>query len=343
MTATLDPRSIGVLICTYRRGASLARGLAALAVQQRPPDEVIIVVRDGDDETLACLGARGADGLALRIVTVSRPGTVAALNAGLEACGSDVLAITDDDTVPRPDWLARILDRFRADPGLGALGGRDRCHDGETFDDRQAAVVGRISWWGRATGNHHIGAGAIRDVDFLKGANMSFRTAAFAGIRFDRRLRGSGAQPYEDGCFSLAVRRAGWRMRYDPEIVVEHYPGRRADTRYYGGVTRVVDAQQYRDFAYNNVLCYWDEFSVPRHVAFILWSLLIGVGLIPGLLQAIRFTPALGLGSWQRFLLAMEGKSSAYRDLIAARRRAASQAREAAVPEGRTGPEYDRG
>ena len=57
-------------------------------------------------------------------------------------------------------------------------------------------------------------AGAVRDVDYLKGANMSFRVKAVAGARFSTLLRGHGAGPHEDMAFSIAVRRRGWRLRH---------------------------------------------------------------------------------------------------------------------------------
>ncbi len=78
------PRSIGVLICTYRRPESLGRCLAALAAQERRPDEVIVVVRDSDAATHDWLASCKPDGLRLRVVGVTLPGTVAALNTGLE-------------------------------------------------------------------------------------------------------------------------------------------------------------------------------------------------------------------------------------------------------------------
>jgi hypothetical protein len=44
-------------------------------------------------------------------------------------------------------------------------------------------------------GNHHLGVGEPREVDVLKGVNMSYRRTAIADIHFDERMRGTGAQP----------------------------------------------------------------------------------------------------------------------------------------------------
>jgi glycosyltransferase involved in cell wall biosynthesis len=284
------------------------------------PDEIILVVRESDHDTLTRLRQRQPDKLPLRLITVSEPGLVAARNAGLAACQTDVLAIIDDDAIPRPDWVERILHLFSTYPNMGGLGGRDRCFNGTAFDDRQRPVVGRLLWFGRRIGNHHIGAGAIREVDLLKGANMSYRTAAIANLRFDNRLRGSGAQPYEDIAFCLAVRRQGWQLMYDPDVLVDHYEGSREEPRYYGGTMPVSDAVAFRNFAYNGVVAFWEEFSPLRRFVFLLWSALIGTRVCPGFIQAIRFTPSMKFGSWYRFWLAQQGILSAYADLLLRRK-----------------------
>ncbi|WP_428395963.1 glycosyltransferase family 2 protein [Lichenicoccus sp.] len=311
-----QPQTIGVLICSYRRPDSLLRGLAALAAQTRMPDDVLVVARADDAATLEALAARPLAGpLPLRVLTVSRPGTVHALNTGLESCRTDVLAITDDDTVPHPDWLARILAHFSKDPALGGVGGRDWCHDGARFEDRGASPVGRLQWFGRTIGNHHLGIGAPRDVDFLKGANMSYRAAALGGMRFDTRLCGTGAQPYEDIAFSLAVRRAGWKLLYDPLVAVDHYAATREEPRHYAGVAKGRDLRGLSELAHNEVVALWPSLTPAGRVAYVVWSVLVGTGTSPGLVQAIRYVPRLGTGSWRRFGTVQRAKMSGYRSL----------------------------
>src|SRR6266702_3200083 len=118
---------LSVLVPTYRRPADLSRCLSALAAQTRVPDEIIIVTHSEDIDTLALL-ARQQEILPLRTVTVDRSGVVAKLNRGLSVCQGDIVAITDDDAAPRPDWLARIEAHFRDDARIGAAGGRDFVH-----------------------------------------------------------------------------------------------------------------------------------------------------------------------------------------------------------------------
>ena len=313
-----------MLICSHRRPQSLMRGLAALAAQERRPDDVLVVARADDGATLQIVASyQGTGALPLRAVTVTQPGTVHALNSGLAACRTDVIAITDDDTVAGRDWLARIAAHFRADPALGGLGGRDRCHDGSRFDDRSRPVVGRLQWFGRTIGNHHLGVGAPRRVDFLKGANMSYRARAIVGRRFDTRLRGIGAQPYEDIAFSLAIGRSRWTLLYDPLVAVEHYPAPRQEPRHYAGITQTGDMEGLFDLAYNEVIALSHAFGRAYRLVYMTWSVLIGTGGLPGIVQAVRYTPRLGAGSWRRLWTVQRAKAAACRTIRPERRKLA--------------------
>ncbi len=309
-------RTIGVLVATYRRPDDLVRCLSALKAQTLPPDDVLLVVREDDSATISKLSEYPSQELPIRAIIVRAPGSVAARNAGLDACKTDILAIIDDDTSPHADWLSRVMENFKNDQALGGLGGRDRCFDGIGFDDRQEPVVGKIQWFGRTIGNHHLGFGKLREVDVLKGANMSFRAKAFANVRFDTRLKGNGAQPSEDFCFSTMVKSSGWKLAYDPLAVVDHYASPRTERRLYVGVRPIDDEDEFRNFAYNQTLSIWNALSPFRRAVFFVWSSLVGTGVFPGFVQAMRFTPKLGFQSWRRFLLAQRGKIEAFRDLL---------------------------
>ncbi len=312
----LSSPTIGVLICAYNRPFDLNRLLLALDQQSHTADDVMVVSHETDRAVRSYLRDRLADDLPLRSITVGELGVVAARNAGIEACRTDLIVMVDDDTEPRPDFLARIFAHFQQDPTLGALGGRDRCHDGIAFDDREEYEVGKISWFGRAIGNHHLGVGPLRDVHFLKGANMSFRVEAVAGLDKEFPMRGKGSQPYQDTAFSMAIRRKGWRLRYDPAVLLNHYAGKRVEPRYYATIGGVTDVPAFRDYAYNEVICYWSDFSPVRLIAYAMWSLFIGVGISPGLVQAVRYTPRLGVVSWYRFFLVQQGKAQAFGALL---------------------------
>ncbi len=272
---------ISVLIPTYKRSADLARCLHAITRQSRPPDQVIVVCRQDDRETKVLLESPDRWPFALQIVSVQVPGQVAALNAGLARVDSEIVAITDDDAAPRPEWLSRIERHFASDSKIGGVGGRDYVHVGNRESEK--SQVGILQWFGRRIGNHHRGTGMARAVDFLKGANMSYRMAAVGRLRFDERLRGSGAQVHNDFAFSLGVRRRGWRLIYDPAVAVDHYPAER-----FGEDQRTERSQRaVNASAYNETIAILEHLPKYRHGFFWLWAIAAGTEELPGLLRCL--------------------------------------------------------
>jgi glycosyltransferase involved in cell wall biosynthesis len=295
---------VAVAIVSYQRPRPLLACLKALAGQERAPDDVIVVIRADDAATREALATRPDDGLPMHVIAVDVVGVVAARNAALAGCRSDIIAFCDDDTCAHPDWVRRILAHFEGDAELGGLGGRDHCHDGERFDDRKSDIVGRVLWYGRTLGNHHLGHGAPREVHFLKGANMSFRLEATGGISFDARLRGRKIQAHEDFGFSMAVRRAGWKLLYDPAVALDHFAFCRDQLhRTYVASKSLSDAEDYYDQCYNHTLALSDQLPPASMVVFVVWSFLVGTRAHPGLLQSVRLTPSEGKAVWRKFLL----------------------------------------
>ncbi|HEY8976666.1 MAG TPA: glycosyltransferase family 2 protein, partial [Burkholderiaceae bacterium] len=123
--------SLSVVIPTYRRPALLARCLDALLAQSLPGHAFeVIVVDDGcTEDTRACCSE-----VAIRscrrggpVIRYLRPqgtrGPAAARNRGWRAAQGRVVAFTDDDTVPDPDWLRQGQTAF-ATNGVEAAWGR---------------------------------------------------------------------------------------------------------------------------------------------------------------------------------------------------------------------------
>ena len=111
---------LSVLVPSYNRTFELERCLQAVAHQVRFPDQVLLVVRIDDSATLDIARA-WEHRLPLGIVTVEAGGQTKALNAGVVAAVGDIIAITDDDAAPRPDWLLRIEQHFQSDPSIGGV------------------------------------------------------------------------------------------------------------------------------------------------------------------------------------------------------------------------------
>ena len=276
---------LAVLVPTYRRPEALSKCLAGLAVQSRPADQVIVVTREDDKESAAVL-TEFANKLPLTNAHVDRPGVVQALNAGLVHVSGDILTITDDDSIAFPDWLERIEQHFARDTRLGGLGGRDVVHVGGVAVPASTQMVGRILPFGKIVGNHHIGMGSVRDVDLLKGVNMSWRMEAVGARMFDADLRGEGAQVYFEMGFSLEMKGRGWRLAYDPAVTVDHFPASRfdSDQRNAPGLRATENA------TFNSYLMLF-RYLKPgwRRQTALLWAWTIGSERSPGLLRGIAY------------------------------------------------------
>ncbi|MHB1310870.1 MAG: glycosyltransferase family 2 protein [Gemmatimonadaceae bacterium] len=281
MTSRATPR-VSVVVPSYRRADALQRCLAALGAQSRPPDEVVVGVRTGDDATVAVVDAARAAGLPVRAAPTATGGVVAALQAALDASAGDVVALTDDDARPRPDWIAGLLAHLESGADVGGAGGRDW----QPTERGNAPRVGIAQWFGRVIGNHHLGQGAARDVDVLKGVNCAFRAPLLRAVGFDGRLRGTGAQMYWELGVCLPLRRAGWRLVYDPQVAVDHdiVPRHDADTVHRG----VFAPAPLRDLVHNETVELLEARGLPWRALFLAWALLVGTIEGPGLAQCLR-------------------------------------------------------
>jgi glycosyltransferase involved in cell wall biosynthesis len=271
---------VSAIIPTFRRPDDLRKCLDGLQAQSRLPDEVVIVVRDIDEETDGLLEAYVPGRLTIKQVVIGEGGQVAALNCALDAASGDILAITDDDTVPNPNWIGLIHARFEADPKLGGIGGPDWIATGGRVVDGSIGVCGKMQWFGRLDCSECLSA-QVCEVDTLKGCNMSYRRTAIEGVRFDESLAGEGAQVLNDHAFALAVRRRGWKLIYDREIAVDHFPGAKFDQdKRFSFVSGA-----HANYVHNNTLLVLKHLPLKSRFVFILYALLIGSKPMPGLAE----------------------------------------------------------
>lgn len=106
--------SVSVVMPTFRRPDLLTRCLQALLAQDLPAQAYeIVVVDDGPHadtrEAVEALAAPGGPAIRYLPNTGSVHGPAAARNLGWQAGRADLVAFTDDDTVPEPDWLSKGL------------------------------------------------------------------------------------------------------------------------------------------------------------------------------------------------------------------------------------------
>lgn len=303
---------VSVIVPTYKRPDSLRLCLQALARQQAQPDEILVVAHRDDQASHEVAHAAPQP---VGLITIVRPGVVAKMNAGLDATAGDLVVLTDDDSQPHHDWLARIVATFNGDAEIAAVGGRDWLYlKGRPWQGREQPVVGTVDWLGRVTGNHHAGIGPARDVDVLKGVNLAVRRELLQQVRFDERLRGAGTQNHWELALCLTLRHKGYRIVYDPEIAVDHYPQPRIDDSRRFGPSELRDAVHNETLA---VLEYLPAWRRPFHLA---WMTLVGTGTSPGIAQLVRLAPKGPGAAWRSFSATQSGRLRGLRTFRQSRR-----------------------
>ena len=218
MSKTPRNTKVTVSVATYARPALLLRAVHSVVGQLADGDELLVIAWSGDDESSHALKEVAAMD-SVRVLRSADNTVVAKENAAIDLATGEIVCFMDDDAAARADWLDRIV-AWYADPSVGAVGGRDVVRTGDRGLDEPARDIGRVRWYGRLIGNHHRLSSGTRDVDFLKGVNMSFRRALLP--RIDERLAGPIPYGFEID-LGLHVRALGYRVVYDPAIVVDHY------------------------------------------------------------------------------------------------------------------------
>jgi GT2 family glycosyltransferase len=266
-------QTISVVIPTYRRPEEILHCLQALETQSRLPEQVIVTVRPDDTATLECLDSfKEQSNLPLTITLIEEPGVVNALNAGLRVVNGTIVCFTDDDARPHPDWLERIV-TYYTDPRVGGVGGRDMVYKNGTLESGLVTKVGTLNWFGRRYGNHHLELKGRTPVEVvtLKGVNSSYRRELIRD--FDRLLLGVTQVAYEDD-IGLAILKQGYRLIYDPQILVDHYPSsKRPEARV---ANMYLDKTQIYNINHNYTYVLLKHLPLWRKVSFLMYNFVIG-------------------------------------------------------------------
>jgi glycosyltransferase involved in cell wall biosynthesis len=302
--------SITVFIPTYRRTKDLERCLNALKGQVRLPETVLLTVRDTDEETHEFLTSYNHYPLTIITTQVSKPGVIAAHNQGYKVATCDIIAITDDDSAPKSDWLERIEEFYLEHPETGGYGGRDLVHENdELVLGKLKSKVGCVTWFGKVIGNHHLGFGDAREVDVLKGVNSSYRHQVISGFQYDSCLRGSGTNSHWELALGLHAKSQGWKLVYEPALLVDHYPGKRVGMaeRLSANKCEAYDSQKFTDSVFNQTYILLSYLPPINRTCFLAWSILVGTTAQRGFLQCIRFFPFEAQYSLKKFMDSVQG------------------------------------
>ena len=212
-----------VLMATYNGASTLPRVLAAYRALQPPPGgyELVVVDNASSDTTADVLRDHGT-GLPLEVLHCAERGKNRALNLGLQAARGDLIALTDDDTLPRADWLVQLALAARDQLGHDLFGGHITADWPGPCPTWIPRLVNLAATYGITPSSQPTGPVAAAQI---WGANMAVRRRVFdAGHRFNESV-GPAAGQYIMGSeteFSGRVEQAGHRAWFCAEAVVAH-------------------------------------------------------------------------------------------------------------------------
>lgn len=211
-----SPAPVSVVVPTYSRPRELAVCLRSLSALRYPRTRLeVIVVDDGNADPVAPVVAASRGDLDVTVLRQVNGGPARARNAGAERAAGDLIAFTDDDCAPAPDWLGALTARG-AGSAEAAVGGRTvNASPASPYATATTLLIDYLME--RYNSSPGASPGAAR---FLPSSNLLVPAAGFRAVGgFDTAFSFPGG---EDREFCERWRRQGFTMTYAPEAVVHH-------------------------------------------------------------------------------------------------------------------------
>lgn len=204
-TPTASWPRVSVVICVYNGGETIGDCLRGATAIDYPNYEVI-VVDDGSTDDTACI----AGGFDVRLIRTENGGLSRARNVGIEAATGEIIAFTDGDARPDPDWLTYLVLELQSGD-FAAVGGPNIAPAGDGLVAQCVA---------NAPGGPVCVLSTDEEAEHVPGCNMAFRASALRAIGgFDPRFRTAGDDV--DVCWRIQER--GWRIGFSPAAMVWHH------------------------------------------------------------------------------------------------------------------------
>lgn len=199
------PAPVSVIVPAYNEEKGIASTIESLLRSTHPLE--IIVVDDGSSDNTAQI-ASGYLRYGVRLLTQPNAGKSAALNTGIRQARHEIIVMLDGDTVFEPDAVARLAGALR-DRQVGAVSGNAKVGN-------RTGLLGRWQHIEYVVGFNldrrlYDVAGCMPTVP---GAIGAFRRAALdqvGGLSEDTLA--------EDTDLTMAILRAGWKVRYVPDAI----------------------------------------------------------------------------------------------------------------------------
>ena len=197
---------ISVAVCSYNGSRTIRDCFDGLLAVDYPDFEVI-VVNDGSTDSVPQIAAEYPQ---FKLISTPNMGLSSARNTALEHATGEIIAYTDDDARPDPQWLKYLAATFTSTTHAG-IGGPNIAplDDGEIAECVANAPGGPIHVLISDTEAEHI-----------PGCNMAFRCDALREIGgFDVQYRNAG----DDVDVCWRIQEKGWTLGFSPAAMVWHH------------------------------------------------------------------------------------------------------------------------
>lgn len=209
--------TVSIVVNTFNRADVLANTLRGLQALRYPSYEIVVVNGPSTDETASVLDCwKGS----IKIADCPSRNLSESRNVGIANSAGDLIAFIDDDAVPHPDWLSRILPHY-ADQKVAGVGGFTMDNTGvayqvcKTICDRFGNAFNVPEFFDE----RRLNFPNTPYYPSLLGTNSSFRASALHEIGgFDNTF--AYLLDETDVCLRLVDR--GYKIIYEPDAVVFH-------------------------------------------------------------------------------------------------------------------------
>lgn len=204
--------TFSLIIPTYQRPEQLSRCLRALAQLDYPRDcYEVIVIDDGSETLMDHVVTPFMDNLAVMLIRQAHAGPATARNTGVAHARGQLLAFTDDDCSPAPNWLRTLAARFATTPAEAIAGQTLNALPDNPYATASQLLISFLF------ASHNADPQQAR---FATTSNLALPTATFRTLGgFDPAFPVPGGEDYE---FCKRWVSHGYRLRYAPEAVVYH-------------------------------------------------------------------------------------------------------------------------
>ncbi|MER3433346.1 MAG: glycosyltransferase [Leptolyngbya sp. ERB_1_1] len=199
---------VSVIVPIYNGETDLPALLASLTAQTYPNFECLLIDNNSHDRTAELLEA--AESERIRSLTQSQiQSAYAARNLGIQNATGEILAFTDADCRPEPNWLKDLIQPF-IDSTVGLVAGEIKAFPGQSLLEQYADRQETLSQ--KHTLNHPFCA-------YGQTANLAIRSEALKQVGLFRPYLTTGGDA--DICWRI-LRETSWQLRFAETAIVHH-------------------------------------------------------------------------------------------------------------------------